>query len=236
MKFGEILKEIRKENKDSLRKLSEKSNIGHSYIDRIERGQLEPSENVLKGLFKAYPTYKRKLSKAFIKEKIPAFVFNEIVKDNIIENTIIKKETNCISFGKILKEVRLNNGDSIRGLGEKINVVFSFIDKVEKGIAQPSEKLYDGVIKVYPLYRRKFTLEYVKTKLPQSALDELNINDISEDSLDRILILLELLEKDEKKLILNNIVEKVELKAYQNGTLETLKNLLDEIKEKIEEL
>lgn len=141
MKFGEILKEIRKENKDSLRKLSEKSNIGHSYIDRIEKGQLEPSENVLKGLFKAYPTYKRKLSKAFIKEKIPAFVFNEIEED-----------------------------------------------------------------------------------------------EITEDSLDRILILLELLEKDEKKLILNNIVEKVELKAYQNGTLETIKSLLDEIKEKIEEL
>lgn len=141
-----------------------------------------------------------------------------------------------MNFGKVLKEIRLANDDSIRGLGEKIDIVFSFIDKVEKGIAPPSEKLYEGVIKVYPLHKKRLSIEYTKDKLPQSILNELNINNTTEDYLDRILIILQMLDVEEQKSILTNIVERVEYNALKKGTAGEIKDLLDEIREKIEEL
>ena len=33
-------------------------------------------------------------------------------------------------FGEILKEVRINNGDSFRSLADKIDIIFSYIDKL----------------------------------------------------------------------------------------------------------
>ena len=37
-----------------------------------------------------------------------------------------------MSFGKTLKRIRLKHKDSLRGLAKKIDLHFTFIDKVEK--------------------------------------------------------------------------------------------------------
>lgn len=59
-----------------------------------------------------------------------------------------------MSFGIVLKNVRKQNGDSLRGLADKINLAFTFIDKVEKGLNPPSENMITRLLKVYPLQKK----------------------------------------------------------------------------------
>ena len=55
-----------------------------------------------------------------------------------------------MSFGKTLKRIRLKHKDSLRGLAKKIDLHFTFIDKVEKGTAPISKNFIENVIAVYP--------------------------------------------------------------------------------------
>lgn len=71
MNFGEILKEIRIKNGDSLRKLSEKTDIVFTYIDRLEKGAVPINKNLLEKVIKAYPLYKKQLEKAYLDEIMP---------------------------------------------------------------------------------------------------------------------------------------------------------------------
>lgn len=71
MNFGQILKEIRIKNGDSLRKLSEKTDIVFTYIDRLEKGTVPINKNLLEKIIKAYPLYKKQLEKAYLDEIMP---------------------------------------------------------------------------------------------------------------------------------------------------------------------
>lgn len=71
-------------------------------------------------------------------------------------------------FGEILKKVRLENGDSLRKLEEKIKVSFSYIDQVEKGIKPISKNAFDEIIKAYPLYKKQLEKAYLDEMLPES--------------------------------------------------------------------
>ncbi len=51
-----------------------------------------------------------------------------------------------MSFGTTLKKIRLKHKDSLRGLAKKINLHFTFIDKVEKGTAPISNNFIERVI------------------------------------------------------------------------------------------
>ena len=67
-----------------------------------------------------------------------------------------------MSFGKTLKRIRLKHKDSLRGLAKKIDLHFTFIDKVEKGTAPISKNFIENVVAVYPEEREfiyKLTLE-----------------------------------------------------------------------------
>lgn len=141
-----------------------------------------------------------------------------------------------MKFGDLLKEIRTKHGDSLRKLGDKTGMIFTYIDKIEKGQTEPSENIIRELFRVYPTYRKVLSEAYIKEKVPQFVLEELKKEEITTDYLDRILVLLQLLGVNEQKILLTNIVEKVELSAYQNGTLLEMKDLLEEIKEKIEEL
>ena len=48
-----------------------------------------------------------------------------------------------MSFGKTLKRIRLKHKDSLRGLAKKIDLHFTFIDKVEKGTAPISKNFIE---------------------------------------------------------------------------------------------
>ena len=89
-----------------------------------------------------------------------------------------------MSFGSTLKEIRLRRGDSLRKLADKINLPFTFINRVEKGINPPSETMIEGLLKVYPLEKKILSKAYSEEKLPDKVLKELDFDNITEDFLD----------------------------------------------------
>ena len=122
-----------------------------------------------------------------------------------------------MSFGIVLKNVRKQNGDSLRGLADKINLAFTFIDKVEKGLNPPSENMITRLLKVYPLQKKILSKAYAENELPEDVLKELNFGNITEDFLDSILGLVKTLDTEEQKNILNTILERIEYMSFKSG-------------------
>ena len=58
-----------------------------------------------------------------------------------------------MSFGEVLKEIRLYNGDTLRSLGEKINLSFTYIDKIEKNGTPINKGFLEKLLIVYPLQK-----------------------------------------------------------------------------------
>lgn len=73
-----------------------------------------------------------------------------------------------MSFGKILKEIRLENGDSLQRLSEKTGIVFTYIDKIEKALRPINKDNLEKFIKAYPLYKKKLEKAYLDEMLPES--------------------------------------------------------------------
>lgn len=141
-----------------------------------------------------------------------------------------------MKFGVVLKNVRKQNGDSLRGLADKIDLAFTFIDKVEKGLNPPSENMIIRLLKVYPLQKKVLSKAYAEDELPEDVLKELNFGDITEDFLDSILGLVKTLDTEEQKNILNIILERIEYMSFKSGHYDKVKEMIDEAKEKINEL
>nr|DAS46042.1 MAG TPA: Repressor protein CI [Caudoviricetes sp.] len=76
-----------------------------------------------------------------------------------------------MSFGKTFKEIRLKNNDSLRGLGEKIDISFSYIDQIEKGLRPINKDILEKFIKAYPLYKKEFEKAYLDEIMPDSLKD-----------------------------------------------------------------
>ena len=136
-----------------------------------------------------------------------------------------------MKFGVVLKNVRKQNGDSLRGLADKIDLAFTFIDKVEKGLNPPSENMIIRLLKVYPLQKKVLSKAYA-----EDVLKELNFGDITEDFLDSILGLVKTLDTEEQKNILNIILERIEYMSFKSGHYDKVKEMIDEAKGKINEL
>jgi len=141
-----------------------------------------------------------------------------------------------MKFGVVLKNVRKQNGDSLRGLADKIDLAFTFIDKVEKGLNPPSENMIIRLLKVYPLQKKVLSKAYAEDELPEDVLKELNFGDITEDFLDSILGLVKTLDTEEQKNILNIILERIEYMSFKSGHYDKVKEMIDEAKGKINEL
>ena len=73
-----------------------------------------------------------------------------------------------MTFGKILKEIRLKNGDSLQRLAEKTEIVFTYIDKIEKGTRPINKDNLEKFIKVYPLYKKQFEKAYLDEIMQES--------------------------------------------------------------------
>lgn len=86
-----------------------------------------------------------------------------------------------MSFGEILKEIRLKNKDSLRGLAEKMELHFSFIDKIEKGTAPISKTFIEKIVSVYPEEKATLKKAYLKETLPQMFQNEEPVKLIEED-------------------------------------------------------
>ena len=73
-----------------------------------------------------------------------------------------------MAFGEILKEIRLKNGDSLQRLAEKTEIVFTYIDKIEKGTRPINKDNLEKFIKTYPLYKKQFEKAYLDENMPES--------------------------------------------------------------------
>ena len=73
-----------------------------------------------------------------------------------------------MAFGETFKEIRLKNNDSLRGLGEKVELSFSYIDQIEKGIRPINKDVLEKFIKVYPLHKRELEKAYLNEIMPES--------------------------------------------------------------------
>lgn len=88
-----------------------------------------------------------------------------------------------MSFGKLLKEIRLKNKDSLRSLAEKMELHFTFIDKIEKETAPISKTFIEKIIMVYPEEKAKLTREYLKEILPQTLQNEEPIKIVNNENI-----------------------------------------------------
>ena len=73
-----------------------------------------------------------------------------------------------MNFGQTLKEIRIKNGDSLRKLSEKTDIVFTYIDRLEKGTVPINKNLLEKFIKAYPLYKKQFEKAYLDEIMPDS--------------------------------------------------------------------
>ena len=73
-----------------------------------------------------------------------------------------------MNFGQTLKEIRIKNGDSLRKLSEKTDIVFTYIDRLEKGTVPINKNLLEKFIKAYPLYKKQFEKAYLDEIMPES--------------------------------------------------------------------
>lgn len=137
-----------------------------------------------------------------------------------------------MSFGEILKEIRTENGDTLRQLADKAGVIFTYIHKVETGASPISKNLYEKLIKVYPLYRQKLTKAYLEEVLPESIKKEMNLK-VDESFLSDMKNLIYALDKENQKIVFLCIIEKLEYIALKNGTYDEVKVMLEKTKEKI---
>lgn len=139
-------------------------------------------------------------------------------------------------FGKVLKEIRLKNGDSLKALGEKSEVSFSYIDRIERGEKSVSDKIFEKLLEIYPLDRNKLIKAYIESQLPQTIKQLLEQPKGKDDPIESLIPLLENLDKENRKIIFNTLIEKLEYISLKSGKYEEVKEELAEAKEKIDKL
>lgn len=139
-----------------------------------------------------------------------------------------------MSFGRVLREIRTENEDSLRKLAEKTGINFTKINKIELGDIAIAEDTLNKFIEVYPLYKNKLVEAYIKDKLPKKVYNML----INEENKMKIIYdaIFKGLEVSEQKEILNNIYEKLVYFSVKKNNYEKRKEQLDKIKKAIEEL
>lgn len=138
-------------------------------------------------------------------------------------------------FGKTLKKIRQKNGDSLRSLGEKIDNNFSYIDRIEKGKVPASKVTLRKLLEVYPFEKEELINAYCDDLLPDEAKRYIENNN-KDDFMNKIITLVKGLEKENKKMVLLGIIEKLEYISLKNGKYDLVKNILNEAKEKTEKL
>lgn len=71
-----------------------------------------------------------------------------------------------MSFGEVLKEIRLKNGDTLRSLGEKIDNNFSYLNRIEKEEVPISKEVFEKIVNHYYNDKEKLIKAYCNEMLP----------------------------------------------------------------------
>nr|WP_314655366.1 helix-turn-helix transcriptional regulator [uncultured Fusobacterium sp.] len=140
------------------------------------------------------------------------------------------------SFGEILKEIRIKNGDTFRSLAEKIDISFSYIDKVEKGLRPINKEMFSNLLRVYPFDKKRLIDAYTLEVFPENAIKELKLLKDTNDYEYIYEFLFNNLTDIEKKNLLKNMFDRLEVELFKKGTYENNKEKLNIIKSKIDNL
>ena len=140
------------------------------------------------------------------------------------------------TFGEILKEIRIKNGDTFRSLAEKIDISFSYIDKVEKGLRPINKEMFSNLLRVYPFDKKRLIDAYTLEVFPENAIKELKLLKDINDYEYIYEFLFNNLTDIEKKNLLKNMFDMLEVELFKKGTYENNKEKLNIIKSKIDNL
>lgn len=145
-----------------------------------------------------------------------------------------------MSFGEILKKIRLKNEDTLRGLGEKLGFSHVYVSQVEKSERPVGKNIFTKVIKIYPEDEAELTQAYLEEVLPEGIVKKvLNDNNaLLEKGNDEALLnyLMSESTPENRKAVLELMVLQREVEARKNGTYEERKEELEEIKREIKKL
>ena len=141
-------------------------------------------------------------------------------------------------FGEVLKKIRTQQRDSLRALSGKTGIYFTYIDKIEKSEKPINIEILEKLVKEYPLQKKELIKAYVNETIPDFVIEEIKSPYINNENImiELYNIFLEKLDIKEQKDILRMIIERLEILSFRKGTLEEDKNILDEIKEKIDKI
>ena len=139
-------------------------------------------------------------------------------------------------FGEILKEIRIKNGDTFRSLAEKIDISFSYIDKVEKGLRPINKEMFSNLLRVYPFDKKRLIDAYTLEVFPENAIKDLKLLKDTNDYEYIYEFLFNNLTDIEKKNLLKNMFDRFEVELFKKGTYENNKEKLNIIKSKIDNL
>lgn len=148
-----------------------------------------------------------------------------------------------MTFGEVLKKIRTDKQMSLRDLGKELDLSFTFVDKVEKGISPASENFLEKVLECFPLHRKELIEAYTKDYIPTVVIDELKKKDeVVTQAIKNIdaeivfKLFFEKLSVEDRKELLTNILDKFEIKSYKQGTIEEDREEIELIREKIKKL
>lgn len=150
-----------------------------------------------------------------------------------------------MKFGEVLKGVRTQHKDSLRRLAEKTGIYFTYIDKIEKSEKPINVEILGKLLKEYPLQKKELIESYVKETIPDFVVEEIKSPvknnstkiDIKNSNIKELCdVLLEELEINEQKDILETMIERMEVLSFRKGTLEKEKIKFDKVRKRITEL
>ena len=148
-----------------------------------------------------------------------------------------------MSFNEMMKKVRLEAGDSLRGLADKTGINFSYIDKIERGTRPANFDVLEKLIETYPNKKDILLREYINEYIPNFLLEELKENsDIVTSAIKNLdtqsvfEMFFQRLSVEDRKELLKNIVDKLEFQSYKKGTIEEDREELEVIRKEIEKL
>lgn len=96
--------------------------------------------------------------------------------------------------------------------------------------------MFSRLLNVYPLDKKKLMVAYTFEVFPENAIKDLDLLKDSNDYEFIYKFLFENLSAEEKKNLLKNMYDRLEVDCYKNGTYEKNKEKLNLIKSKIDKL
>lgn len=143
-------------------------------------------------------------------------------------------------FAEVLKNTRLNNGDSLRSAGEKTGLVFTYIDKIEKNERPINKDIFEKILRAYPENEKELMQAYIEEVMPESIITKILKNNdlLIEEGTDRELIeyLLNVSSLENKKSALELILLQMEVEARKNGTYKENKEEFENLRKRIEKM